>query len=358
MSNDSRWRREGNAFEQPDGDATRPIPADSAAAQGASRYDAARGAGGYGAASQSGGASAPGASGSHAATGGEGASGYPSSGAAPTYAPSYGGGSGGGGDYPPGDDRPQRGGGFPWLAVILGVLAVAVAAAAVWFFLLRDGDENGGEEPTPDDSGIEAPSGEAGSDGTDGEEESSDDEAPSDDEDETEDETDENSETESGPDSESPSDDADTDEDDESPSDDGSGGADDATVLEIGETHTFDNGMEITLDEAERDAQCLTSPGTPHTALTFTVSAGEDEVVPTVPPLPGITLSTSEGDLSPTDGMGCSTGDSMPPVVDGGEEVTATIYVPEPSDDSFDVLFRPAAGIVTGESESLAWTID
>ncbi|MGC5616413.1 hypothetical protein [Georgenia sp. Z1491] len=375
MSNEGRWRHEGNAFEQPGADATRPVHAgDAPRADGPGAYgpvSGSQGSAGHGTSAYGSdhGRGAQGASayGSDRTGGAQGASAYRGSeytaggaGAAPTYQPSYGGGSGG--DLPPGDGgRTPRGGGFPWLAVILGVLAVAAAAVAVWFFLLRD---SGNEEAATDDADVEVPSGESGSDS-----------APPTDEDPSGDETPSDDPTEEGT---GPGDESDTDSQDESETDDGSeddtGGAespsdddadgpgtpDDATLLEIGETHTLENGMEVTLDAVERDAECATSPGDPFTALTFTVVAHDDELVPAVPPLPGITVSTSEGDINAVDVLGCiDDSESLPPVVGPGEEATGTVLVPDPVEGSYDVIYQPVTNIVSGgETEALAWTID
>lgn len=343
MSNDGTWRPEGD-HGRPDADATRQVPASEL--PGAHGSHAAGGAAAGGAAStpptyspSTGGASAYSPGGGYGGAGGAG----------------YGGpGDGGYGDEPPEDGRSGR---FPWVGVIVAVLAVAAAAVAVWYFLLRDtGSEEGTAEPSGESSSESVSAAPPGEETRSEDEESADpEESTSEDETATEDESaeaDEAPTSGTGEDPESPSEDG---------SDDATDGAEgpevDATFLEIGETHTLSDGMEVTLDEAERGQSCVTSPGSDYTALTFTIVGGEGDT-PGVPPQPGVTLSVPGVDISPVDAIACAGDDALPPVVESGEEVTGTVLVPEPDGGPFDVVFSPTSSIVSGGSEDLAWTIE
>ncbi|MGO1173918.1 MAG: hypothetical protein ACTMKU_06410 [Actinomycetaceae bacterium] len=368
MTNDGRWRHEGNAFEQPGDDATRQMPA---ADQHASGAHAAGPQGGYGQPGYDG-APSHGAGPEHGGARAYGAS------SAPVYAPSsgrssyddgagydgpgYGGGGYGGGsgdDLPPGGGRGGRRGGFPWIGVIVAIIAVAAAAAAVWYFLLRDsGGEDGGDESatagtsqTPEESTSDAappptdPDEPSGDDAEEGSEEESEQGTGtgSGDEDATED-------PEDGTDgSESPSDD----------DSEGQGGNDGETggvvELEIGDTHTLSNGAEITLDEVERDFECRIPTSDPLVALTFTVVGGD---TPTDTPRPGISLSTSEGDTGLLDGAGCLDDEGLSPVVESGEEASGIVLIAAPTEDPFDLEFSPVLSGFTGTPETLTWTID
>lgn len=268
---------------------------------------------------------------------------------APTYTPSYAAGGGGGGGYPPSDPGEDDGGrrGFPWIAVIIGIIAVAAAAAAVWYFLLRDSEPTD-EATTPVES-VTDETATAGPEDPEATEESTTDatEEPTEDDTTTEDPDEPTEDDTSAPALPEP------------PTDGGE--PDDAIEieLEIGETHTLPNGADITLDEVDRDYECALAVGQDLVALTFTVDAAGASI-PTDTPVPGITLSTSEGDLGLLDGAGCLGGDEgLPPVVGAGDESTGLVLVEAPTQDAFDLEFRPVLSGLGGDSPgTLIWPVD
>lgn len=287
---------------------------------------------------------------------------YPPQQDAPAYAPSDAPGyrtgpdaSGSDGGYVPpgsygGSDDGQgggRGGGFPWLAALVGIVAVAGAAFAVWFFLLRDSDAGTTPQETPT---IEAPSDDAAPPEPDpGETDEDTDEPAEPTEDESEPtnwETDAPTETDEPTDPEDPS--------AEDYTDDST--LDGAIELEIGQTHTMPNGGRITLDSVERGAECAALPGESLTLLTFTVEAGP---LPMDTPQPGITLRGPSGSANWLDSVDCVPQDqALTPLVTSMESATGVVAVVEPGDGEFPVTFTSALDALAGSSASLRWTID
>jgi hypothetical protein len=275
-----------------------------------------------------------------------------SPGAAPSYAPSYGGGGGDdgyGGGYPPsydaGGGRGSGGGMFPWLAVILGLVVVAAAAFAIWFFALRDSDEETSNPPPDESTSDETPSGETSS----GTEETS----PA--EPESENESESESESESGSDGTDPE--SPTDGGSESPSDDSSPG--DGIQLEIGESYELSNGVTITLEEVDTDDTCPAAFGQDIATATFTMEVPAD-ASPADAPIGGLTLSTSEGPIDMFAGIGCHGSDeALPPVVMPGSEETGLVIIPAPTSGAYDLEYTPLlSGLTGGGSDTLRWTIE
>jgi hypothetical protein len=137
------------------------------------------------------------------------------------------------------------------------------------------------------------------------------------------------------------------------------GGEGEPQDVAIGETFTFDDGAQMTINEVQRDFQCSGTPLDPNAtyiALDVTFVSGDGS---TMEPMPGLNLTSPDGSISTFDAIGCASPDEeFPTTVNPGEEAQGLIVFVPPSDGTFTLEYEPL-GIAVGTPPPVpVWTID